>query len=267
MELAPQSVDAVMLAGGINTISLYEGYEPGYKALLEVGGQPCIRYVIDALKGSRYVRRVGIVGSEADLKPVVGNDVTAFAPPSESLLGSIMQAWSLFGDAPLVLTTVADLPLLKPQMVDDFLEACAGAVTTYKENAFLAVVSEEHFTSAFANLPKGGNVFKDGTVCHGNLLLATPRLLDNEAARARVNAVYAGRKSPIKSALAFGLGLGLAYVFGVHLFHLFTLKRMTDMASRRFGFGVVPILLPHPQVAVDVDEPKDYELVQRCLAS
>ena len=82
-----------------------------------------------------------------------------------------------------------------------------------------------------------------------------------------MNAIYAGRKSPISSAMAFGIGLGLTYVLGVHLLHLVTLGRLAGMASNRFGFGIVPVLFPHPEVAVDVDEAGDFAIARQVVGA
>lgn len=265
MSVSQQPVDAVILAGGRNTIPLYEGYQPGYKALIEIAGQPCLRHVLNALRGNPCIRRIGVVGEEAVLKPIVGDDVDAFSPPEETLLGSVIQAWSLFPDASMVLTTVADLPMLKPTMVEEFLEACSRTSTTYQEKAFLAVVSKERFTGVFERAHKDMSAFRGVTVCHGNLVLASPRILQNQRAMSRLNAMYAARKNAIKCALAIGVGLGLAYVVGVHCLHVLTLERMTELASRRFGFGIVPVQLSCPEVCLDVDEAADYQLARECM--
>jgi hypothetical protein len=106
------------------------------------------------------------------------------------------------------------------------------------------------------------SAFRDVTVCHGNLLLVNPSLPHSEAAMSRINAMYAARKNAVKCALAIGWGLGLAYVVGVHFLHLLSLEAMAGKASRRFGFGIVPVLMPYPEVCLDVDEAADYELVR-----
>jgi hypothetical protein len=60
--------------------------------------------------------------------------------------------------------------------------------------------------------------------------------------------------------------MGLAYVFGVHIFHALSLKRMAAIASSNFDIGFIPVPFPHPEVAVDVDEPSDYEIAKSVLS-
>lgn len=202
MRIKPAGIDVVVLAGGVNRIALYDGYQPGYKALVDFGGRPSIQYVLRALRQSPYVRDLCIVGPRED-------------------------------DA----------------------------------NIYLAVIPQEAFTGRFASVNKGPSRFRDGTFCHGNLGLIQPGFLQNATAMGRINAMYAARKSQIRSALALGLTVGLAYVLGVHRFHVLTLQQLARIASRRFGIGILPVPVPYPEVALDVDEPVDYTLVQEILGA
>jgi len=265
LDLQPQSVDALILAGGRNEIPLYEGYQPGYKALIPFAGRPSIQYPLQALRESQYVRDICVVGSEEALRDAVGQVPVAFTPAGESLLGSVLQGLEFFRDREWVLITTADLPLLTPEALQSFLEACARTPTEFPENLYVSAVPREAFTGPFSQTKKAMNPFREGTLCHGNVMLVEPRCLDNAVATQRVNAMYAARKSALRSALALGLGIGLAYVFGVHFLHRLTVHQMARLASRRFHLGIVPVLVPRPELALDVDEPEDYALVLRVL--
>lgn len=267
MDVRPKGVDAVILAGGINRIALYDGYTPGFKGLVEFGGRPSIRYVLDALSGSRYVREVCIVGSREALDSAVGDRRVTYQAPDDNPLGSFLTGLRAFKDSAQVLVTAADLPLLTPAITDAFIEACARTPTRYTANLYLAVVRREQFTGAVTGVRKAINHFRDGVYAHGNVALVDPRILRTATALDRLNAMYAARKSEVRSALALGLSVGLAYVVGVHLLHALTLDRMAAIASRRFGVGIVPVAVPHPEVAIDVDEPGDYQLITTLLAS
>ena len=67
-------IDAVVLADGVNTIPLFEGCKPSYKALLPIGGKPSILYTLDALLGVDRVGHICIVGPVKELQPLVGSD-------------------------------------------------------------------------------------------------------------------------------------------------------------------------------------------------
>lgn len=265
MRVEPAGIDAVVLAGGVNRITLYEGYQPGYKALVPYGGRPSVAYVLQALRRSRYVRDLCIVGPREDLFPAVADPAVAFVPSAETMLESFVAGLSYFRDRDIVLLTTADLPLLSAAMIDHFCAACVPIPTTYDANLYTAVIPQEAFRGRFAGVSKGPSRFRDGTFVHGNLALIQPGFLQNTTAMTRINAIYAARKSQVRSALAFGLTVGLAYVFGVLRFHLLTLRQLAGIASRRFDIGIHPVPLPYPEVALDVDEPADYALVAEIL--
>jgi GTP:adenosylcobinamide-phosphate guanylyltransferase len=266
MRIEPHTVQTVVMAGGVNRIPLYEGYVPGYKALVELGGRPCIQYPLRALRASRYVRDICVVGSQSDLSAAVGDPDVVFTPGGASFLESVIAALSFYRDREVVLATTADLPLLSADIVDTFVEACAAAPTSYEANIYVSAVPQEKFTGPFAQVAKIMPRFRDGAYCHGNLMMAQPKILDSAVAMERLNALYAGRKGAFSSALALGPGVGLAFVLGVYMFHVVTMARMAAIASRRFRIGIVPVPMAAPEIALDVDDPADYRLVKQILA-
>lgn len=234
---------AVILAGGRNTRSLYPGYQPGCKAQVELAGRRLIDYVLDALG---HLEEVAVVADGQDFMDSLKAALTAF-PRDEQ-----------------VLIVTADLPLLRAPMVDQFLALCKERPGG---DLYLALVPEERFTGPFRKTRKNFNRFADGAVCHGNLALVRPSILWNRAAMDRVNAIYARRQSPIGSALALGLGLGLTYVLGVHFFRLVRLEQLARKLSHRFHLEMIPVLLPFPEVALDIDEESDYAIAREVLAA
>jgi molybdopterin-guanine dinucleotide biosynthesis protein A len=260
VRVTTDSLDAIVLAGGINRIPLFPGYQPGYKALLALNGKASICYVLDALEAVSAVRRVAIVGSEPDLRPVTG-DRCDYIPGGETLLESIVHGLTWAGDAPYALFTTADLPLVTPEAISDFLAGCARCEAPDEENAFLALCPASAYTGLYARTSKTFNHFRDQKVCHGNLALVDPRVLRNELAIQRLDALYNARKNAVRCAMAIGWRIGLSYALGVHLLHALTLTQMAQVASRHFGVALQPVLVAHPGITVDIDEPADYAFV------
>lgn len=261
---------AIVMASGINRIPLYAGYQPGYKALLEFDGKPAIAYVLDALNGLPQIEHIHIVGAEEALHDAVARTAVyercAFVAGGETLLESLMHGLQSCQECEAALFVTADLPLLTTPMLDAFLRNCAQTPSSYRENVHIAGVPQSCFTGAFTRMSKPFSRYRDVSVCPGNLGLVSPGILRNEAAMERINAIYQARKTAVGSAMAFGLRVGLSYVLGVHCFHLLTLAQMAQIASTRFHFGILPVLLHYPEVVIDVDEPDDYLLVQNILS-
>lgn len=250
---------AVVIAGGTNRRALYDGYQPGYKALVEIEGRPLLSYVMEALEGA--VDEVGVVGDEKALSPVTGP--RTFAPGGRSLLDSLIQALKMFPDDPYVLLVPGDLPMLEKPMVEQFLALCRQRP---RGDFYLAMVPEERFHPPFDRIRKYMSPFKDGVMCHGNLALVNPRVLEVREAMDRIDPVYQQRLSPVRSALAVGPGLGLVYMLGVHFFHRLKMETFARIAGRHFGLKLVPIVCPYPELAIDVDEPADYQVACEVLA-
>lgn len=257
-------VDALVLAGGINRIRLYQGYSPGYKALLPFGGKPSIRYVLDALEGVPQLGRRVVVGPP-ELRGTFPHPGTwELLPAGETVMESLFTGLEHLRQSPAVLCTTADLPLLKPVAVTDFLQACARAGWTAR-GLFWSMVPERAFTGPFARASKGFNRFRDIAVCHGNLYLLRPEIFLSSSLGSRLNRLYRARKSGIRAALVFGPQIGLAYLIGVHLLRRLTLEGMAAIISRSLGLALVPVLLERPEITLDVDEPWDYDLVRELL--
>lgn len=253
---------AVVLAGGINRRELYPGYEPGYKATLEIGGHSLVSRVLQALQTAETVGPIAIVGD----REALGLDGDyRWAPPGESFLESLKAGLTLFQGRHQVLLVTADLPLLRAEMVDEFVRRCEELRSPAEQSLHLSLVPEARFTGAFARCRKNMNRFRDVSLCHGNLAMVTPALLRNRKAMGRIDAIYAGRLSPIRSALAIGPVLGLAYVLGVHFFRILSLGSFARLLGWSFGVGMVPVLVPHPEVAVDIDESADWQIAGELL--
>jgi CTP:molybdopterin cytidylyltransferase MocA len=257
-----REVDALVLAGGINRIRLYDGYIPGHKALVPFGGKISLQYVLDALLATR-VRRVGIIGPEALLQAVRDPDNYEFLPMGRTLMESVFVGLEHFRSSAALLCTTADLPLLSQEAVTDFLNACAARST--EGEFFWSLVPERAFTGPFAQATKGFNRFRDIAICHGNLYLLRPEALLASSLRSRLNGLYRSRKSTVRAALMLGPKVGLSYLIGVRLLRFLSLAGMTGLVSRRLGLKVVPVLLDHAEVCLDVDEPQDYALTRKIL--
>jgi GTP:adenosylcobinamide-phosphate guanylyltransferase len=266
MRYSLERVEAVVLAGGINSIELFDGYRPGYKALLPFCGKPSIQYVVKALEQVPNVAHISIVGPVDELsRTLPQSDHLDFISPGESMIDNILIGLRHFRKSPIVLFLTGDLPLVTPEAIRDFLKIASRIETPYEQNIFLSVVPKWSFHGAYQKRIKGFNRFKDIAVCHGNLLLVDPRCLAHSKMAVYFKKLYEARKSTVRATLSISCSIGLVYLFGVHLFHLLRMDQMARMGSRHFNLGLIPAVLEHPEIALDVDEPEDYALVKELL--
>jgi len=267
---AETHLDVVVLASGVNAIPLYEGYVPGYKSLIPFRGRASVHYTLDALDALPEIRNICVEGPPEELERELADRRTAsgggrirIIEGGSTFLDSLAIGLKHFHASRSVLFITADAPLIRPSAVREFLAGCAAATPTgYEHDLFVSVAPRTSFTGPYRGFTKPFNTFRDVAVCHGNLFLLSPKLLDNQDLRERVNRMYARRKNVLSVVEAFGWKVALTYVIGAELLHVVTLKQMADMASRRLGIGIVPVLVADPDVTMDVDEADDYEFVR-----
>jgi CTP:molybdopterin cytidylyltransferase MocA len=271
----PKHVDvsnlvAVVLAGSLNKVQLYEGYQPGHKALLEFGGKPSLTYTLDALRADPRIKRICIVGPSQALGPAVAasrvRDVE-YEPQGDSLIESLEHGLHHFQGASGVVIATEDTPLITGATVTAFLDAIAAMPLRYEQNLLISFAPKRAFTGPYAAARKTFNRFRGESVVHGNLALVEPNLTENVEFAAKMNMLYEGRKSWRSQLKAVGFRLSLAYVLGAFLVPIMSLENMARLVSWRMGIGFNPVLIDHPEICVDIDEPKDYKFVKELLES
>jgi CTP:molybdopterin cytidylyltransferase MocA len=253
-------VDAVVLAGSINRIALYPDHQPGYKALVEMRGRPLIAYVLDALHEARTIDRVIVVGAREVLAYSRRWPRVDSVPDGHTL---VRNAWRglRFARTDRVLFCNPDQPLLTTEMVDDFagraLPVDADVVTSWVRHESLGpYVEGEH---KFAD-------FKDGRYAHGNLFLVRREFPDLEEVRARMDRLYQARKSNMRFAWELGPALFARFAVALLINQLPSLEETLQIAGDHFGLTLAPVISPHPEIVLDIDEPEDYAAAERHLA-
>lgn len=265
MALRDQKVPAVVLAGGINRIPLYQGFRPGLKALLRFADRPSLHYVLDALRKVPRVGDIAVVGPKTELQPLLpAAGGIEILPDAGSLTANLLRGARHFSEFSHTLFLPADLPLLTPRAIEDFLSASLDREIK-AGHFYWAMVERSSFRRHSFNISKGFDRFRDLSVCHGNLYLLDTGLTEKFEARVQLEKLYRARKSALRSALVCGPRVLFAFLFGVKLAPLLTLHDMARLVSRRFGLTLVPVLVDHPEVALDVDEPEDYAFVRERL--
>lgn len=258
-------VAAVLLAGGVNRIPLYPGYQPDLKAVIEFDGEPSLVHVLRALQRASSVGRICIVGPVARTREAVeaaGLDAGVdFIDSGDTMVESVARGLTHFRSGDTVLLATADLPLLTSTAVDDFVQGCYSRETHYPENIFLSGVDRREFVGEWKRAPVKFLRFAGQEVVHGNLALISPSLAGHELVRHKLDDLYRVRKHPFRSTFVLGPRVALAYILGAYLMRLVSLRRLAALISSSLELGFIPVKLSHPGVALDVDEPKDYRFV------
>jgi GTP:adenosylcobinamide-phosphate guanylyltransferase len=259
---AGEFVDALVLAGGINRIALFPEWSPGYKSLLPVQGKPLIAYTLQALRKCARIGRICIAGPARELRNIIDESgYDEMIEGSDTLLANLRNGLHFFRESSLVLIVPADLPLLTARSIIDFLNAVPNLHRWGANVIAWSMVPEQMFAGDYRHIRKGFNRFSDVSVCHGNLFLVTPSIADNRKFVTRMERIYNARKSTVQAALAIGPVTGLSYWIGVSVLRCLTLTQFARIASFGFGVALIPILVYDPDIAVDIDEARDYQFI------
>jgi GTP:adenosylcobinamide-phosphate guanylyltransferase len=245
---------ALVLAGsraGGDPLAVHAGVT--HKALIDVGGQPMLQRVVDALAAVAAIHRIIVIIERpqivAALRPC-GKPIEVFAAqsgPSASAAAALQQE-----GAPLLVTT-ADHALLQPAWVEEFLAAPHGDA-----DALLALARRDAVLAAAPESQRTWLQFSDDHYSGCNLFLL------RTAAAAGVlrfwQEMEAARKRPLAMLSRLGFSYVLRYRFG-WLSLPSALRRLGALS----GTKLRAVVLTDGRAAIDVDKPADLTLVRKLV--
>lgn len=244
------TIGAVVLAGRSNEGAFRGVYDVEAEALIPLWGRPLIAPVLDALAGLDGIDSLTVVGPPA-LGAVVEPWGARRVDPGARLTESIRQGLAAMSPTGRVLFATADAPLLTTAVIQAFLDACAGMTGEF----FYPVVTKECYEARFPNSRRTYARLKDGTLTGGNLFLAEHHVV--EPALALMERLYAARKNPLRMLQIVRPGLVLKLLLG-----RVTVKELERRVSQLAGAQGRAVILPHPEIAMDVDRPEDIVYVE-----
>lgn len=246
-------VDAVVLAGAPNDGELKEASPEQWEALIPIHGKPMLNYVIEALQESKGVENLIVVGPPA-LKKIIPPQVPLIEA-GLSLTDNVLLGIGALSRENKVCLVTADIPMLHPEAVDDFLERCSEL----EADIYYPVVSKEASEQVYPEVVRTYFNLKEGVFTGGNIVLANPRAILNS--KELLDDVIFQRKKPWKIFRHLGFYFILKF-----LLKQLTIKQMEKRAQEIFGYTGVLIISPYPELSTDVDKPADLALAKKAIA-
>lgn len=244
---------AVVLAGRRNEGAL-SGEGGAYEALVEIAGQPMVALVVRALLASQAIGQVVVVGPRQ-----IGFEDPRLSciDPGADMLHNLRLGAAALPQEGRLLAVTSDIPLLTPAAVDAFLSAAAAEP---EADVVYPVIPQEAIRQRFTGMKRTYVRLKDVTVTGGNMMLLSRSLVDaiEEVGQRLVQM----RKSPLRLALL----LGPLFVARL-LLHRVSLAEAVERASAMFGLKGAALVMPWPEIGVDVDKPSDLMLCRTALTS
>lgn len=248
-------VDALVLAGSRNDGPLKQCSSVPYEAMITIGRKTMVEYVIDALRNSKRVGRIVVVGP-SDVPGFCSREDVTVIKAQGKLMENVSRGVECLPGAKRVLLATCDIPLITTQAIEDFLDRCGNRSAQF----YYPVIPREVVEKSFFQTRRTYVTFKEGDFTGGNLFLIDPGAVNRcmEIGQQLVDA----RKSPFRISKLMGVPFLLRFML-----RMVSLKEAEEKASDVLGINGVVVVTTFPEVGVDVDKPCDLELVSKVLDS
>ena len=252
-------MDAIVLAGGIpqpdEPLYLYSKGDP--KALMDVAGKPMIQWVLDALSDAKNVDNVIIVGlspkNELDCKKPL-HYLSNQGRMLSNIVTGVDKSLELDKKTEYVLVVSADIPALKPEMVDWLVDTCMET----KDDLYYGVCTREVMEARFPGSKRTYTKLKDIELCGADINVAHVRMATEHLEM--WESLIGSRKSPLKQASIIGWGT---------LFRVVTrsiaLDDLVETVCKRIKIKGRAIVWPYAEACMDVDKPHQLEIMREDL--
>lgn len=254
-------MDCIISAGGIpqEDEPLFAESQGKPKALIDIAGKPMVQWVLDALTGAAKVDRVILVGlSEAD--GLVSSKLVAFLPDQGSMLANVIAGVDRLmvtaPETPQVLMCSADIPLIRPHMVDGLIEQCADRSFDLHYGA----VRRELMEGRFPGSRRSYVHLSDGDMAGADIFVMNPQVAYRN--REFWESLIGNRKNALKQARRFGFGTLIKL-----LLRRLSLTEAESRVQRAMGFSGRAVLVEHAELGMDVDKPFQLEICRRELGA
>jgi GTP:adenosylcobinamide-phosphate guanylyltransferase len=233
------------------------------KAMVKIDGTPMLERVVSALMRSAGIGHIVISGRQdlqlqggGLLAEALAQGAISWTEPHDTPSTSAYRALQSLAAGTPVLVTTADHPLLRADIIDDFLQRslATGADVGVGLTDFASI------RASFPAAKKTVTRFRDGGFCGCNLFtFMTPASHRVAAAWRRVEQQ---RKNPLRVISQLGWWSVLRYLLG-----WMTLNQALEKLSTRLGVRIAAVPLPYPEAAIDVDSIADQQLVETITGS
>jgi len=247
-------IEAVVLAGSLNSGPLKECSPAGYEALIPVGSKVMVEYVVEALLNARQINRVLVVGPVEELSPLLSGTRVTLTRAAGGIMENVEAGLNQLPGEKRVLLVTSDIPMLTPRSVDDFIELCGDM----SGDLYYPIIPKEVVEKSFASTRRTYVTLKEGVYTGGNLFLLNPAVYKQCVQNGQ--RIFNQRKSPLGLCRLIGLSFVLKY-----LLHTLTVEDVRKKGSELLGIKGVVVVSQYPEIGVDVDKPGDLELARLIL--
>ncbi len=249
-------VDCLVLAGGPGgELAQMEGVSS--KSLVKLGEKDLLYYVLKAIRGVKEIRRIALVGPSAELDHLAAEFSAEIVPGvsgDSSIAQNVLTGTRYLVPSHPLLVSSADIPLVTPEAVSDFLKKCSP----YEDDLYYPIVRRENIENRFPGADRTYASFREGSFTGGNVFLLNPHKIEDHVPV--VEKFVEARKNPLKMASLLGTGLILSFMSGT-----LTLPKLEKSISKIFKIKARAVISEYSEISFDIDKPADLELARRVM--
>lgn len=228
------------------------------EALIPIGNRVMVDYVVSALRETGMIERIALVGPVEQLKKYYHEEKDIFCTDSgETVLRSMEKGIQCLNPEGKVLVATADIPLITAGAVKEFIRLCE---LQGEADLYYTVILKELNEKKYPGVKRTYVHLKEGVFTGGNLFLVNPEIVS--PCLAKGEQLVRLRKSPFALSRKIGVVFILKY-----LLHVLSLEEAEKRFSDLLGIKGSVVIIPYPEVGIDVDKPSDLELVRRVLGA
>ena len=241
--------DALILAGGRASEEMQALTGTSARALFPYEGKPFVQWVYEALRTSENIGRIAVVGPGVASSAVTGED-DVFVAERDTIEQNLFAGLEALNPSGRVLITASDNPLLTTAAFDDLItRAPVEAAAAYP------FLKHEEFLKRFPRAENVAVTLSDGVYIGGGCVVI--RADSIQALEQGIRRILAARKSKWKMVGLLGIQFAIRFQLRIA-----TAQEVEQRCTRIAG---VPVsFVPHcdPVLAIDIDDPEDYEYLR-----
>jgi 2-phospho-L-lactate guanylyltransferase (CobY/MobA/RfbA family) len=247
-------MDAVILAGALNTGTLQQLSAAQYEAEIEIDGRPMLDYIILALKSVTAIERIVVAGPERVLSDQSRALIYQRVESGESMIDSLINGLNILRGNSAVLVVTSDIPLLSKEAVEDFLTNCKQR----NGDVYYSFIAKENCEIKYPGVSRTYVKLREGTFTGGNIALISQKVIRDHIDMLKKAVTM--RKKPLQ----LGSLLGWKCLFHLVLGKI-TIAEIENRIDKTFQFKAVGVISQYPEIGIDVDKPSDLILARKIL--
>ena len=247
---------AVVAAGAPAEAEWKARYSVAYRAEVPIAGKMMVQHVIDALNAASHVGDICVVGN------IQCEGASRIVPSAGGFMENVVVGIeaSEAGADGRVLVAAADIPLVTPEAIDDFISRCAALDADF----CYPIIPKEASEQKFPRMRRTYGRLAEGTFTGGNIVVMNARFPIENAAL--IHEVLDARKSIFRLAHVIGLRTLVRAVIAQTLCaKAVNLAFLEKTIGRILNAKVKAVQTSYPEIGADVDKLEQIALVETVL--